>query len=84
MRKLITVAAMSAFALPVIASEPEVEADRLAQLETIVVTTAKEEPATARLEQIETIIITAEKAQPEDYAVDDKTAALLAEINSDK
>lgn len=84
MRKLLIAGLMSAFALPVLANEPEAETDRLSALETIVVTTQKEEPATTRLEQIEQVVITSEKAQPADYAVDEKTAALLAEINSDK
>jgi hypothetical protein len=84
MNKLLTTAFLATMALPVFADEGQPATPRLDQLETIVVTTQKDEPASTRLRDLEIVTITAEKQQPADYVVEDKIAALLAEIDAEE
>jgi hypothetical protein len=85
MKRLIALGVAAAFAGPVLADE--VDEPRLDQLETLIVTAVKQEPVTDPVEQrLEEIIIvewTAPKQQPEEFQLDDKTAALLAEIDKE-
>jgi len=83
--------ALVVMAAPAFAGEEAATTPRLSELETMVITSIKEEPATAstttttsqRLEQIETYTITALKEQPKEHEVDSKTAALLATLQDE-
>jgi hypothetical protein len=56
-------------------------AERLGSLEHMTITAIKDdEPVTQRLMEFQQVTGTAKKDQPAEHAVDDKTAALLAEI----
>jgi hypothetical protein len=84
MKTLMATGALIVLAVPAFAEEEAATAPRLSELETIVITTIKEEPATStttrRLEELETFTITAIKEQPKEHDVDSKTATLLAEL----
>jgi hypothetical protein len=56
--------------------------DRLGNLEHMTITAIKDdEPVTRRLMEFQQVTGTAKKEQPAEHAVDDSTAALLAEID---
>lgn len=60
------------------------DAERLVNLERMVITAVKEDqPINDRLTELEHVISTAPKEQPAEHQVDDKTAALLAEIEEE-
>ena len=84
MRMLLATGALVVLAAPALADEEATATPRLGELETMVITSIKDETApsatTERLGQIESWTITAIKEQPKEHAVDDKTAALLAEL----
>jgi hypothetical protein len=91
MKTIVTAAILAGFALPVIADEAEPQTPRLGQLELIVVTANKSQPAVQqpteaqqRLQELEIVISTAPKEQPEDYQPSDRTAELLAEIEKEE
>ena len=84
MKKLLTTAVLAAMALPVLADEEQPVTERLGALEHMVVTTQKDQPESPRLRALEVVTITAAKEQPSDYVVDDKIAALLAEIEAEE
>ena len=71
-------------AAPAFAEESGAATPRLSELETMTITSIKAEPGTSesteRLQALETMTITAPKQQPKSHVVDEKTAALLAEI----
>lgn len=54
--------------------------ERLNQLEHVTITAIKDEPVSRRLTELEFVTSTAKKEQPASHKVDEKTAALLAEI----
>jgi cell division septation protein DedD len=88
MKRTFICAALVAFAAPVLADDqPAQQDERLGDLEHMVITAVKEQPAEnvagQRLNNLEHMTITAPKEQPADYAVDDKTAELLAEIEEE-
>jgi hypothetical protein len=88
MKMLLATGALAVLAAPAFADEEAAATPRLSELETMVITSVKEEQApsatTERLGQIETYTITAIKEQPKDHAVDRKTEALLAELNKEE
>ena len=91
MRTLLATGALVVLSVPAFADEEAAATPRLGELETMVITSIKEEQAapttpsatSRRLQEIETWTITALKAQPKEHAVDDKTAALLAELDEE-
>jgi hypothetical protein len=90
MKTLLATGALVVLAAPAFADDEAASTPRLSELETMVITTIKQEPTTAppttaqRLEQIETYTITAIKEQPKEHAVDSKTVALLAALESEQ
>jgi hypothetical protein len=89
MKTLLATGALIVLAASAFAEEEAATAPRLSELETMVITTIKEEPVTAtstttgRLQELETFTITAIKEQPKAHEVDSKTAALLAELEKE-
>ena len=85
MRRTFMGVALVAFAVPVLADDqPATEDERLGELEHMVITAVKEDqPVNDRLMELQTVTGTAPKEQPAEHQVDDKTAALLAEIEEE-
>ena len=88
MRTLLATGVIAVLAVPAFAGEEAATTPRLSELERMVITTIKEEPATSstttgRLQELETFTITAIKEQPKEHEVDSKTAALLAELEKE-
>jgi hypothetical protein len=87
MKTLLAAGALVALAAPAFAEEDAAAPARLSELETMVITAIKEEPAspasTERLRDFETMTITAPKEQPKEHEVDSKTAALLATLEKE-
>jgi len=89
MKTLLATGVLAVLAVPAFAEEEATQTPRLSELETMVITTIKEEPATStstrteRLEELETFTITAIKEQPKEHEVDSKTAALLAALEQE-
>jgi len=65
MRKLISAAVLAAFAVPAFADGEKAAESRLAELESVVITSIKDEPAAPRLGELENIVITAIREDPE-------------------
>lgn len=90
MKTLLATGVLAVLAVPAFADEKATDTPRLSELETMVITSIKDEPATApsttteRLQQIETFTITAIKEQPREHEVDTKTAALLAALDAEE
>jgi hypothetical protein len=89
MKTLFAAGVLAALAVPAFADEIAAETPRLSELEKMIVTSIKDEPATVpsttaeRLQEIETWTITAIKEQPKEHEVDSKTAALLAALENE-
>jgi len=93
MKHLIALGVLAAFAAPVVADDVDGQDQdpRLNQLETLIVTALKDEPAAAaatdataeRLTELEIVVSTAPKQQPEDFEPSARTAELLAELDEE-
>ena len=87
MKTLLAAGTLVALAAPAFAEDEAPATARLSELETMVITSIREEPAspasTERLRDFETMTITAPKEQPKKHEVDSKTAALLAALEKE-